>query len=291
MLTFKNSFRSVVNTLLLATLSVSSTMVHPLLAQEKVTMHGPHQQTNLKLPTTQDPGAPIGRREGGSSRRLCKSEVQAIEGLCLTARLTALVPETPVAKDKKRVWGLTTAEHPEFFFYLSKFRHPQNLQATQLPIEFVLLDENDQYIYRTDFVLPLTEGGIIRLPVPTSRPALEINKRYTWTLNTRFNQNERNFVQGTIERIRLTPELQQQLQTAAPLKRLEIFLQEGLWFDAVSTLVDLKELDPTDLTLKSMWKQVLHDIHLQELAAKPLLSCCTPEPQASVKESRKTPTD
>ncbi len=287
MLTLKNSFRSVVNTVLLATLSVSSTMVHPLLAQELISMHGLHQKTNLKLPTTQDPGAPIGRREGGSSRRLCKSEAEVMEGHCLTARLTALVPETPISPDKKQVWGWTTAEHPEFFFYLSKFRNPQNKQATQLPIEFVLIDENDQYVYQTEFVLPLREGGIIRLPIPTSRPPLEVDKRYTWTLNTRFNQNERNFVQGSIYRKRLTSERRQQLQAAAPLKRLEILLQEGLWFDAVSTLVDLKETDPLDLKLKSMWKHVLHDINLQELAAKPFLSCCTPEPQASVKESRK----
>jgi len=258
-----------------------------LLISDKVTaMHQHHHGTQFKIPTTtQDPGAPVGRREGGSSRgdkifALCESVEEAAKQQCATARLTALVPETA---NQKKVWGLTTASHPEFLFYLSKFHGPEQPETTDLPIEFVLQDEQDRYIYKTRFVLPLQKGGVIRLPIPTTSEALKVGQRYTWTLFTHFNPNETNFVSGTIYRTRLSPQRQQQLQTAVPLKRLDLLVQEGLWFDAISTLVDLRQANPQDQTLMSKWSGLLDDIDLNELATEPMLPCCTSEPQVSLK--------
>lgn len=284
MLTSQCFFRSVTLSLSIAVLSWAGAGLSGLTANV-MAMHQRHG-TQFKIPTTtQDPGAPIGRREGGSSRgdkifALCKSVEEVASKQCATARLTALVPETT---HKRQVWGLTTADHPEFLFYLSKFRDPQQPATTRLPIEFVLQDENDRYIYKTRFVLPLTEGGIIRLPIPTTTAPLKVGQRYTWTLFTRFQPNETNFVHGTIYRTRLKPQRQQQLQAATPLQRLDIFLQAGLWFDAMSTLVDLKQADPQDLKLRAKWASLLHDINLNELATEPMLSCCTPEPHLSLK--------
>lgn len=285
MLTSQYFFRSVALTLSLAAFGLTGSR-HSRLAENAMAMDqiDPKQEFTLP-PPPQDPGAPVGRREGGSSRgkkifALCQSVAEVASQKCATARLTALVPEI---SDKKQVWGLTTAEHPEFLFYLSKFRDPRKPDTANLPIEFVLQDENDQYIYKTRFVLPLTDGGIIRLPLPTTSPPLEIGKRYTWTLFTHFHPSETNFVQGTISRTRLTPQRQKKLQTASPLQRLDILLQEGLWFDAVSTLLELKQADPRDLKLASKWTRLLHDINLKELATEPMLPCCTPEPQASLR--------
>lgn len=76
---------------------------------------------------------------------------------------------------------------------------------------------------------------------------------------------------------------QQELKTASPLKRLEISLKEGLWFDAIAMLVDLKQDAPQDLTILSRWNSLLDDINLKELATEPMLSCCTPDPHLSLK--------
>ncbi|WP_299415432.1 DUF928 domain-containing protein [Acaryochloris sp. IP29b_bin.148] len=280
MLSSQGLFRSVTLSLSIAVLSWVGSGSLRLMAMQ------PHHGTQFKIPTTtQDPGAPIGRREGGSSRgknifALCTSVEEVASQQCATARLTALVPETT---DTKQVWGLTTADHPEFLFYLSKFRNPSDPAITHLPIEFVLQDENDQYIYKASFVLPLTEGGIIRIPVPATSTPLNVGQRYTWTLYTRFHPDETNFVHGTIYRTQLTAQRQQQLDTATPLQRLDIALQEGLWFDALSTLVDLQRANPKDLKLRNQWASLLHDINLNELAAEPMLSCCTPEPHVSLK--------
>lgn len=284
-MTFQRFCRSVTLSLSMAVLSLTGSG-QLLFPNKGMAMHQNHHGTQFKIPTTtQDPGAPVGRREGGSSRgdkifALCESVEEVAKQECATARLTALVPETT---NQKKVWGLTTADHPEFLFYLSKFRGSGQPEITPLPIEFVLQDEQDRYIYKTRFVLPLREGGVIRLPIPTTSEALKTGQRYTWTLFTHFNPNETNFVSGTVYRTRLSSQRQQQLQTAAPLKRLDLLLQEGLWFDALSTLVDLRQANPKDQALMSKWSGLLHDIDLTELATEPMLPCCTPEPQVSLK--------
>lgn len=245
-----------------------------------------HNHITFTMPTPpSDPGAPTGRREGGSSRgdqiyTLCKTVKEAANKQCATSRLTALVPEID---DEKQIWGLTAADHPEFLFYLSKFRTPEQSPTTRLNIEFVLQDEADQYVHKTSFVLPLTEGGIIRIPIPENRDPLEVGKRYTWTLLTKFGPNETNYVHGRIYRAPIDTQRQQELRTASPLKRLEIYLEEGLWFDAVSMLVDLKQDAPQDLAILSKWNRLLDDINLKELATEPMLSCCTPDPHLSLK--------
>ncbi|KAI9134631.1 DUF928 domain-containing protein [Acaryochloris sp. CCMEE 5410] len=250
-----------------------------------IAMHQ-HNPMTFSMPTPpSDPGAPTGRREGGSSRgdkiyTLCKTVEEAANKQCATSRLTALVPEVDA---EKQIWGLTGADHPEFLFYLSKFRTPEQPKTTRLNIEFVLQDEDDKYVHKTSFVLPLTEGGIIRIPIPENRDPLQVGKRYTWTLLTKFGPNETNYVHGRIYRKQMDSQRQQELKTASPLKRLEISLKEGLWFDAIAMLVDLKQDAPQDLTILSRWNSLLDDINLKELATEPMLSCCTPDPHLSLK--------
>ena len=271
-------------TLALAVLSLAGSGFSPR-AREAWARHQPHHVSSFSLPEApQDPGAPTGRREGGSSRgdkifTLCKTLAEVSKNKCATSRLTALVPETST---RKLIWGFTAADYPEFVFYLSKFRQPNQPKTTQLPIEFVLQDENDHYVYKTKFVLPLTEGGFIRIPVPKSSEPLQEGKRYTWTLLTHFSPNETNYVHGRIYRTALSSKLRQQLQTATASQRLDLYLKEGLWFDALSMLVGLKQKAPQDLQLASQWSALLQDIRLAELAQEPILPCCPPEPQVSL---------
>lgn len=282
MLTAQSYCRPITLTLAVLSLAGSSPF---LWARGVMAMHQ-HHVSSFSVPTPpQDPGAPTGRREGGSSRgdqifTLCKTLAEVAKNQCATSRLTALVPEISA---KKAIWGLTAVDHPEFLFYLSRFRHPEQPKTTHLPIEFVLQDEDDRYIYKTQFVLPLTEGGFIRIPIPSSSKPLQAGKRYTWTLLTHFSPNETNYVHGRIYRTSLSPKTRQQLQTATPSQRLDLYLKEGLWFDALSMLVNLRQDAPQDLQLASKWSTLLQDIHLVELAKEPILPCCTPEPQISFK--------
>ena len=79
-------------------------------------------------PKPPNQGAPHGRARGGASRR----------GKCAKYEdLTALVPST-----SEVVWGLTVAEHPTFWFFI-----PETLTA-EFPVEFTLLDEDNNYIYK-----------------------------------------------------------------------------------------------------------------------------------------------
>jgi len=240
--------------------------------------------SSFTLPESpQDPGAPTGRREGGSSRgdriyALCQNLQQVAQKNCATSRLTALVPVT----SNNKIWGLTASAHPEFLFYLSKFRTPEQPPTTQLPIEFVLQDEQDRYVFKTQFMMSLSEGGFIRIPIPEGSPPLQMGKRYTWTLLTHFSPGETNYVHGRIYRKALSPQIQQRLNVVSPSQRLDIYLKEGLWFDALSTLVDLKQDAPQDQALGAKWSTLLQDINLKELVKEPVLGCCTDESQLSL---------
>ncbi|MBE9178155.1 DUF928 domain-containing protein [Oculatella sp. LEGE 06141] len=207
-------------------------------------------------PPPTDQGAPRGRSQGGASRGSCEQYQE----------LTALVP-TP----EGRVWGLTASEHPTLWFYL-----PSALTA-DVAIEFVLQDATDQELYRTQFTSD-TQPGLIRLAVPDTAPAMEPDKPYFWTLAIYCNParpSESVFVQGTVQRLRLTPNQQRQFAAAAPLERSRLYAASGLWYDSLTMLADLRATDPAQA--ETAWLELLRQVGLEAVAEQPIAPCCTPQ--------------
>ncbi|MBD3885420.1 DUF928 domain-containing protein [Phormidium tenue FACHB-886] len=210
-------------------------------------------------PPPTDQGSPTGRSQGGASRGQCQ-QYQS---------LTALVPVS-----QGNVWGLTTREHPSFWFYL-----PSALTA-ETSIEFVLQDETDQELYRTSFTAPDTQPGLISLAVPTTAPALEIDKAYSWTLVFYCNPakpSESVYVQGSIQRTDLSPQQQAQLRATTPLEQARLYAADGIWYEALATLADLHRAQPNQPDIKTAWTALLKQVNLESLAEQPISSCCTPE--------------
>lgn len=208
-------------------------------------------------PPPTDQGAPRGRSQGGASRGNCEQY----------QNLRALVPTI-----EGRVWGLTVSEHPTIWFYL-----PSAL-TSDVAIEFVLQDATDQEIYRTEFTATDTQPGLIRLAVPDTAPAIEPDKPYFWTLAIYCNPtrpSESVFVQGTVQRSRLTSDQQAQLTTAAPLERSRLYAASGLWYDSLTTLADLRAIDPTQA--ETAWTDLLQQVGLEAVVEQPISPCCTVE--------------
>lgn len=220
-------------------------------------------QVQFTPPPAPEQGAPSGRSRGGSSRRPCQNYQS----------LTALVPVTKGAT-KDFVWGLTVSEHPTFWFDI-----PERLNA-QVPVEFVLQDTADNYIYQKKLTVPEMSAGIVKFSVPSTAPSLEVGKRYNWTLSIYCDPESSSgavFVRGSVQRVALEPALARQLEVAkTPLERAALYANKGIWHDALTTLGDqLSGSKPKDSAIAAAWATLLQQVNLGTSAWNPIVPCCT----------------
>ncbi|MBO3457343.1 DUF928 domain-containing protein [Aetokthonos hydrillicola Thurmond2011] len=186
-------------------------------------------------------GAPTGRRKGAASRKGCPQTV---------LDLTALVPQNS--------WGLTFAEQPTFWFYIS------SLPEGSRNVEFVLQDENgSRQQYHTRFTLPATPG-IISLNLSSNQPYnLQIDHRYHWYLQVYCdpqNPSTYVFVDGSVQRVA------QNAHNA-----------NTIWYDLLTNSGNRLRASPQDPERRETWVTLLKDVGLEKLAQAPLLPCCTSE--------------
>lgn len=209
------------------------------------------------LPPTTEP-APGGRVRGGAKRGLCPS---------LEPQLTALVPYTQ--KDTvTNVWGLTTEAQPTLMFYMPYTR------ASGYATEFVLqADQNKKAVYSTAIALP-EKPGIISITLP-KQVSLAVNQRYRWFLTVDCDpepDSSLTYVEGVIKRVNLSRKITQQLKTATPVQQFDIYLQNGIWHEALKMLWQLRQEKPQDPKLQEKWQVLLSTIRLDDVASQPLIS-------------------
>jgi len=212
-------------------------------------------------PPPPDQEAPSGRARGGASRGSCDNHQDK-------KRLTALVPVT-----SKAVWGLTVTEYPTFWFYVPDALTPE------IPIEFVLQDEEDNYVYKTTFTVSGTPPGIVSVPLSSMKAPLEIGKKYYWTFSIDCDPQEPSnsiFVKGMVQRVAMNPALMSQLKPATQRERIALYAANGIWHEALTTLAELRRTEPGDAKLAATWENLLQYVDLQDIAKEPIVQCCTP---------------
>jgi Domain of Unknown Function (DUF928) len=231
---------------------------------------GSNTTTNSKIkfnrPAIPPGTAPGGRRTGGGRRDSCTA---------VNPKLTALVPVTEVAPTIQHVWGFTTVERPTFWFYLPYTK------SDSYPTEFVLQDQDSNPIYTTNVTLP-EQPGIISIAIPRNVPALAIDRQYRWFLKVycdtpfaqgstyRAKQSPPIYVEGVVRRIKLNPNVAQQLSTARPQQQANIYAENGIWFQALATLAKLQKNNPRDAATQAAWKNLLIEVGLGDIADKPI---------------------
>ena len=196
-----------------------------------------------------------GRRVGGGTRGDCMSQ---------TRSLVALIPETHLS--------ITTAAHPTLFFYVPPEPKPQRgeaaLKVHDPSIEFVLRDDHDALVNETTQVLEGSDiVGFNLLPTPNF-PSLALNRNYHWYLSIICNQLDRAedvVVEGWIRRVELPTALSQQLETSTQLESVKLFQQAGIWHEALSMLLDLRQARPQDADVLAEWQQLLQSTGLERL--------------------------
>jgi len=212
-------------------------------------------------PTAQEkPGEPTGRRRGGGSRGSCKQYES----------LTALVPITKTV-NKDVVWGKSASQTPTFWFFV-----PDKL-TPQVPVEFVIQDEADNYVYHTKFNPPETPSGIFSLTVQPTKP-LVAGKSYRWTFSIYCDPNKPSaavYVQGSITQMTLNASSQQLAAAKTPLEKASFFAKHGLWYDALTTLGEnLQNTKDKDPKIASAWSELLKQGDLAQFSTNTVVSCC-----------------
>lgn len=190
---------------------------------------------------------------GGASRSGSCGDQSLTQSLCV-------IPLMPTSNE-----GLTVAERPTFLMYVP--------QTSAKEIFFAIKDENNRHHFQTK--IPITgTSGIMSFTLPAEAPALEIEKTYQWSLILIGEQGLRPDspgVEGQIRRVEINPIRMGQLEQMSPIERAALYGEDGIWFDTIGTLAQLRRSQPNDSTLAATWEELLSSVGLQEIATEPLL--------------------
>lgn len=251
-------------------LALLSCITIPALAQphKQASKHVNSKQLQYTPPPLPSSGTPVGRRRGAAGR----------SGDCAALPLTALVPTTEQTLGERKVtyvWAKTIAEYPTFWFYVPDARPALD------SVEFVLQDEQDKDVYRTRVSLP-DRPGIISLRLPPTATPLKVNQNYHWFFKIAGENScipagnlVKDSVEGWVQRVSPDPTLTNQLTAVTPQQRLTLYAAHGLWYEALTTLAELRRQQPTNADLALNWSQLLQSVGLSSVASQPLVPCCT----------------
>ena len=157
--------------------------------------------------------------------------------------------------------GLTLTGYPTFWFYIPY----QNSSLSSG--YFFLKNQENTVVYETKLQLPETPG-FVSISLPTNQKALEKNQQYSWELIIYCKEEDPNDLsknirhQGVITRVDLAG-IETKLAEATLEKRLNLYLDNNLWYDASRDLNQIRDRP-------QMWRKLLKAIGLENLAQEPI---------------------
>ena len=197
------------------------------------------QNVNFKPP---DVRYPDNRRRQKPRCSACPSDLYIIP----------LMPPTNI--------GLTVAQSPTVFAYVS----PNSTE-----VEFTLFIENNDAVYKKTF--KIDKPGIVEVSIPDT---IEVGKRYQWSFLTVCNSDEHSgdyYLKGFVQRIEPKETLKKALANPDPMARAIAYAKNGIWYDTLTTLAQMRRKAPDDPMLKAEWTQLLQSQKLESVADKPLV--------------------
>lgn len=160
--------------------------------------------------------------------------------------------------------GLTTQSQPTLFWYLSK--------ATRSKIEVSLFLENDPRPLLELKLEGTDHSGLQKLPLSKHGVSLKPNLAYQWVVALvpdAKNRSKDSLASGIVKRIDPAPSLKDKIAAAKAEERAMIYAEQGVWFDAIESLLDRMETDPKDSETVDQIMALLEQVGLKEVKIKP----------------------
>jgi Domain of Unknown Function (DUF928) len=174
----------------------------------------------------------------------------------------SIVPLIPKTND-----GLTLAESPTFLAYVS---HP----STQVEFTLQADDGKGTEVYKTTF--SVDKPGIVEVSIPdkgSRKKSIEVDKRYQWSFSVACNDDPSGnyFVKGFVKRIDPQETLKNDLANPDPMAQAIAYAKNGIWYETLGTLAQMRRRAPDDAGLKAEWTQLLKSQKLESVADQPLV--------------------
>ncbi|HBB36241.1 MAG TPA: hypothetical protein DDZ80_05715 [Cyanobacteria bacterium UBA8803] len=212
-----------------------------------------------KVPTGGSPDRkPAGTRGGESCEEMD------------TSFLEYFTPLLPVANSDVKFSGFTIAGYPTFWFYI-----PYKTTSINGAVFSISIEEQPQMapLYKVELKLPETPG-FVSVSLPTTEKPLELNKTYHWVFSFSCASDVPGDISqtlvhhGLVERID-TAALESKLKTATLAERINLYIDNGIWYDT-----------PTDLAQiyndSQVWHQLLRAMNLEHIAQEPITGSAEP---------------
>ena len=164
--------------------------------------------------------------------------------------------------------GLTLGESPTFFAYVSP-------SSTQVEFTLQATDEKGTEVYKTTF--KVDKPGIVEVSIPAigdRQKSLEIGQRYRWSFSVACDDDDPSgnyFVNGIVQRIEPQETLKNDLANPDPMARAIAYAKNGIWYETLATLAQMRRLAPDDSRLRAEWTQLLQSQELTSIADQPLV--------------------
>ena len=153
--------------------------------------------------------------------------------------------------------GLTIAEHPVLYWYLSG--------QSDYPMEISLIGGRSVEPLLEISIEPPVESGVHAVRLADYGVALESGQTYEWFVALISDEEVRSkdVVSGAaIKRIDTSPQLEARLAGAGPQQWTRIYAEEGLWYDLVDTLSEAIRIAPEDTALRASRANLMEQVSL-----------------------------
>lgn len=213
---------------------------------------------------------PARNRIGGFSRSAsCPKQAQ------MTAFVPPPRPEEKIGPKASPI-DTTLSSHPTFWVYLKGV--PNNSQ-----VQFTLQDAAaTRQLYSTRFAVG-GQAGILGIRLPKTTSGLKLGEPYLWQMSLKCTDGSNSpivigsWIQRiTSDQVKPQPDfdpkpLVQELRSASDRDKPALYAGLGIWQDAVTSLVSLRQSNPNDRELRDSWSRLLTGAGMAEWINAPIL--------------------
>ena len=171
--------------------------------------------------------------------------------------LTALVPTYKTLANTLTKEEETLEERPTVWIYFPYELKPGEVKTGELQLSQP--DEAGRMTFQTVATVTVTTAGMvgIRLPIGTQ---LKENERLRWRFVIICDPQKPSTnvsTQAVLVRRPKDSALTKRVQSATPAQLVDLYTKEGLWYDVLNRLAELRQPKPKDPSLVKHWKALL----------------------------------